>query len=288
MRATTDDSGCSRELVLEYIRIAPLALCIREINRFLAFDILKRERIIDADAPVLDVGCGDGFWWTLQDVEGRSIYGVDISSAEITRAQRHINAAMADISQTRPFPDINFPTIVANCSLEHVLDIDGALSVMSDCATDDGQLVMFVPAMKWFYQGHIQKYLLTHYPRIAMTLSGMVNGFFQHWHLYSIPVWRSILAQNNWEVTHVYGLGNARSEMLFRLLLPMSVPGFFFKGLTGFYPNRALKLVPDALLGPTSEVVRWIMTNPVVAGESPDAYEYVIVARRKQEGQADG
>ena len=32
-------------------------------------------------------------------------------------------------------------------------------------------------------------------PRVAMALSGALNGFFQHWHLYDEKVWRRLLEQ---------------------------------------------------------------------------------------------
>ena len=63
-------------------------------------------------------------------------------------------------------------------------------------AADDGRLVMFVPAPQWAYQGRIQSALLANAPRVAMAVAGALNGFFQHWHLYELAVWRQILAQN--------------------------------------------------------------------------------------------
>ncbi len=195
-----------------YIQSSPLALSLREVNRLMAFALLaeqdKQER--GEVMPVLDVGCGDGVWWMLLDVDRGLVYGVDISGSEIKRAQKHIHAVLADISKVRPFPEVSFPTVLANCSLEHVPDIQGALDTIRRCAIEkNGRLVLFVPAVQWGYQGMIQAFFLRHAPRLAMSLSGALNGFFQHWHLYDLSVWESILARSGWKtrghgwVTHV-------------------------------------------------------------------------------------
>ena len=46
---------------LAYLEHAPLSLTLREINRLVALESVTSRR-----GPVLDVGCGDGFWWTLR------------------------------------------------------------------------------------------------------------------------------------------------------------------------------------------------------------------------------
>jgi hypothetical protein len=43
-----------------YLRQAPLSLCLRELNRLIA--IQHAEAGAPTLSPVLDVGCGDGFW----------------------------------------------------------------------------------------------------------------------------------------------------------------------------------------------------------------------------------
>ncbi len=107
---------------LAYLRHAPLSLSLREINRLVAFQSFAGGR-----GPVLDVGCGDGFWWTIRH-DDREIYGIDISAREIAQARERINAEIIDVSRQTPFEDKKFGEIIGNCSLEHVPDIDAALS----------------------------------------------------------------------------------------------------------------------------------------------------------------
>jgi SAM-dependent methyltransferase len=258
--------------VRAYVRHAPVSLVVREINRLIAFAALAGTR-----GPVLDVGCGDGFWWTVRD-EPREVYGVDISEREIAQARTRIHAELTDVSRETPFPGVGFAEIIGNCSLEHIPDIDAALSHLRAAAAPSGRLLMFVPTPRWAYQGRTQSALLRYAPRLAMTLSGALNGFFQHWHLYDVKVWTRLLAQNGWRVTHSYGLGSARSEFLFRLFMPPAFGEFLVKKATGNYPSKLAAGIPDAAIGPLVKLVTWGVQDPIVSIDSPHAYEYLIAA----------
>ncbi|HSR97599.1 MAG TPA: class I SAM-dependent methyltransferase, partial [Kofleriaceae bacterium] len=141
--------------VYAYLRHAPLSLTLREINRLIAIEAVAR-----GERPVLDVGCGDGFWWTLRGDDPREVYGIDISAREIAQAKTRIHAELTDVSRERPFPGIEFREIIGNCSLEHVPDIDAALSNLRKAAAPDARLLMFVPTPRWAYQGKLQSWLL--------------------------------------------------------------------------------------------------------------------------------
>ena len=257
---------------LAYLRHAPLSLSLREINRLVAF-----QSVAGARGPVLDVGCGDGFWWTIR-ADDREIYGIDISASEISQARERINAELTDVSRETPFVGKKFEEIIGNCSLEHVPDIDAALLNLRRAASDKARLLMFVPSPRWAYHGKTQELLLKRAPRVAMALSGALNGFFQHWHLYDAKVWQRLLEQNGWRVDTMHGLGSARSEFLFRLFLPPAFVEFAVKKLTGFYPSRLARLLPDAAIAPLARLVRWAVSDPIVPVDSPHAYEYLIIA----------
>jgi SAM-dependent methyltransferase len=257
---------------LAYLRHAPLSLTLREINRLVALQSVEGTR-----GPVLDVGCGDGFWWTLRD-DNREIYGIDISASEIAQAKKRINAELSDVSRETPFDGTKFAELIGNCSLEHVPDIDAALANLRAAAASDARLVMFVPTPRWAYQGRVQSLLLDKAPRIAMAVAGAMNGFFQHWHLYDQKVWARLLETHGWRVREIHGLGSARSEFLFRAFMPPAFAEFIAKKLTGFYPSKLARFVPDSAIAPLAKLVRWAVSNPIVAPDSPYAYEYMIVA----------
>ena len=97
---------------LAYVRHAPLSLALREINRLVAFSAVASAR-----GPVLDVGCGDGFWWTqMRDGHGE-VYGIDISASEVAQARERIHAEITDVSSEQPFVGTQFKEIIGNFSL---------------------------------------------------------------------------------------------------------------------------------------------------------------------------
>ena len=135
-----------------------------------------------------------------------------------------------------------------------------------------------MPTPRWAYQGRLQTWLVRRAPRVAMSLAGALNGFFQHWHLYDVKVWTALLAQNGWRVRASYGLGSARSEFLFRAFLPPAFLAFVAKKVTGFYPSKLARFLPRAALAPAVRLVRWAVSDPLVPVDSPTAYEYLLVA----------
>jgi len=255
-----------------YLRHAPVSLALREINRLVAV-----AAVTGARGPVLDVGCGDGFWWTVRH-DGRDIYGIDISAREVAQARERIRAELVDVSRERPFPDQRFAEIIGNCSLEHVPDIDAALANLRAAAADGARLLMFVPTPQWALQGQTQKLLMKRMPRVAMAIAGAFNGFFQHWHLYDYKVWQHLLERHGWKVRGTFGLGSARSELLFRAFLPPAFVEFVAKQLFGTYPSRLARFLPDLALSPLVKLVRWAIDDPLVSADAPTAYEYLIVA----------
>jgi ubiquinone/menaquinone biosynthesis C-methylase UbiE len=270
------------QIARAYVRQAPVSLCLRELNRLIAIEMVDSQDGETPRTPVLDVGCGDGHWWTHRDNSARKVYGIDISTSEVLQAKKRITAEVVDISKDVPFSEVRFKEIIGNCSLEHVRDIDAALGNLLKAAAPGARLVLFVPTPQWAFQGYTLTFLLKHFPRLAMTFSGALNGFFQHWHLYEMPVWQAILKNNGWKVTEVHGVGNSRAEFLFRLFLPVSFIGYLPKVFFGKYPNRILKLFPDFCLIPALKILKWALATPLVEATSSKAYEYMIIAEAPQ------
>lgn len=264
-----------------YLRHAPLSLAVRELNRLVAIHAIESGSL-GHRGPVLDVGCGDGFWWSVRGRGDRRVVGVDISEREISLARRHIDASLLDISERTPEGG-PFGLILGNCSLEHVRRIDRALTNLRRVAAPDARLVIFVPSPSWAYQGRTQELLLSVAPRTAMALSGAFNGFFQHWHLYDINIWKQVLAQNGWRTTAAWGIGSSRSEFLFRLFLPPAFGSFLVKNVLGVYPELALRHVPGAALSPIEALAAWGLADPIGPVDNPHAYEYAIVAEPSDE-----
>jgi SAM-dependent methyltransferase len=76
----------------------------------------------DADAPVLDLGCGAGVPVTRWLAARRTVVGVDLSLRQLALARRHIPGAhliQADMTEI-DFPDAAFGAVVSLYAIIHV------------------------------------------------------------------------------------------------------------------------------------------------------------------------
>jgi len=107
------------EIIENYLQHAPVSLTIREVNRIMAFQAYLKEggRL---HFPVLDAGCGDGFWWKFLKKKEDLVYGIDISASELSYARSRLQAVeLCDISASIPFHGKKFETIIG-LSLIHI------------------------------------------------------------------------------------------------------------------------------------------------------------------------
>jgi trans-aconitate methyltransferase len=269
-------------IIMRYLKWAPISLVIREVSRINTLKLLTHSLKLETKSKVLDVGCGDGKWWQfLKDsFQDCTVDGIDISDKEVALANKTINASVHDI--TSPLKsDKKYDLVIGNCSLEHIFDIDAALKNIHSSLEDKGTFIMFVPTPFWAHKGHSMKLLSKVSPRLSMTFSGALNGFFQHWHLYNHKIWSSILKDCGFKVTHTHGLGNSKSEFLFRLFLIPSLISFSFKKLITVYPEKlVMPLIPKMFLKPLSNFLEQSLENELRDVEEYDIFEYVIVCEK--------
>lgn len=269
----------------EYLEWAPMSLAIREVTRINALNILdKTDKIFNAER-ILDVGCGDGRWWTHvipQNLD--KVHGLDISQREIDLANKVISAQCLDITSPNFVNDIKykkFDLIIGNCSLEHVYHIEKALKNINEVLSDKGTFILLVPTPYWALKGNSVKFLNDISPRLSMGFSGLLNGFFQHWHLYDHKIWNSVLSNYNFKVKAVYGNGNSNSEFLFRLGLPTAFISFLVKCFTGKYLNYFMsKITPAGLKKSVSGKICSYLDDHLVGPDANDIFEYMIVCEK--------
>lgn len=274
-----------KKSIEDYIRWSPISLVIRESCRIFIFKKIIAKYKVNSNADILDVGCGDGRWWSIiNDPKSFNVYGIDINESEIKKAKAVIHAQYGDISNSnsKHIFNLNFDLVIGNCSMEHIPDIDSALANISAICKTKGLLVLIVPTPYWAHNGKIIRALDKLSPRFSMCFSGAVNGFFQHWHLYNYKIWKNILKEHEFEVLEVNGIGTARLEFLFRLFLPSGFLAFLVKKITGRYLNYFLtKLVPRILVEKIAGKIYREVVNCEVSKDSKTAFEYIIVATKK-------
>jgi SAM-dependent methyltransferase len=273
------------EVVEKYIAWAPVSLAIREVSRINALKILDQKlKIFDASS-ILDIGCGDGKWWTYTLPEGLNrVHGIDISKSEISLAAKYISSQCLDVTSSEFINEIkikNYQLVIGNCSLEHVYRIDKAFQNIYRVMEKDGYFILLVPTPYWALKGKSIKFLNNLSPRLSMAFSGLVNGFFQHWHLYNDNLWRSILSNYQFKVEEVYGLGNGKSEFIFRLGLVPAFFSFLVKCLTGKYLTFFIgPLIPKRLKNKIAQSLVKCLETELLSPHADDIFEYMFVCRK--------
>jgi SAM-dependent methyltransferase len=273
------------EISKSYLEWAPLSLTIREITRIHALYLLDdQEKIFEAN-KILDVGCGDGRWWIHMLPDSlHKVHGVDISKNEVSLATKLISTQCLDIAAPDFLEKIKFKKfdlIIGNCSLEHVYHIDLALENINSVLNDGGVFILLVPTPSWALKGKSVRLLNAISPRLAMSFSGLINGFFQHWHLYNYQIWSSLLKSFNFKIKTIFGIGNSKSEFLFRLALPMSFISFLVKSFLGKYLNYYLMpFLPLRIKNILSTKIVSSINDELQSPKSRDIFEYMIVCTK--------
>ena len=105
-------------------------------------------------SPILDLCCGDGFFATRLGLE--NAYGCDVSAEVIQEAKKRPCYQEAEICDARDlslYSNNFFGSVISNCALEHVDDIQKAIISIHRVLKADGKLIMTVPSenlIAWF------------------------------------------------------------------------------------------------------------------------------------------
>lgn len=110
----------------DYAKLAPISLFIIRAKECELFSRYVYPR------PVLDIGCGEGIFAGML-FDGEIDAGIDpdeknVKSAQKSNMYKEVYCAGAE---NLPFADNSFRTIISNCVLEHVQDIDRVFSEMN-------------------------------------------------------------------------------------------------------------------------------------------------------------
>ncbi|MCF7809534.1 class I SAM-dependent methyltransferase [bacterium] len=126
-------------------------------------DLEKFLQSITKGSSVLDAGCGDGYLLDSLSNKCSMMTGVDISSAALQKARKRFGDNILLIQsfiENLPFADNSFDTVVSAHTLEHVKDIDKAVSELKRVAVKS--LVILVPRQE--YLPYTEDYHLQFFP----------------------------------------------------------------------------------------------------------------------------
>lgn len=227
--------------------------------------------------PILDLGTGDGHFAAVSYGEPIDV-GVDILWRDLKEAAARpgVYRGVARASATGlPFRDGAFNTVVSNCVIEHIPDLDATLSEIARVLAPGGMFATTLPSQ------HFADYLLgsTLLRRIGLRgLSRLYGEFFNrishHCHVYPPEVWAQKLKSHGLHIVqHRYYFSPA-AHRAFDLSHYLSVPNLISRGLTGKW------VLHPAQMWPFGWWLRRYYEEPLPA---VGAYQFVRCEKRASE-----
>jgi SAM-dependent methyltransferase len=139
-----------------------------------------------SDTMILDYGCGAGQIVKLLRADGRAAFGCDVFydggdySSQIDSDLFGTAIRKMDAEDKIPFDDASFDFVINNQVMEHVRDIDRALSEIDRVLKPGGRVLSLFPDKSVWREGHCGIPFLHWFPKRS------------HWRLYYAAAWRLI------------------------------------------------------------------------------------------------
>lgn len=218
---------------------------VREVPPFRALlraiEAALVRRLLPAEGPVLDLGCGDGMFTTLTLADdphhtGRVMYGVEPDAAEAARAKR--TGTYAEVYETSaaamPLPNGACGAVLANSVLEHIPDLDPVLREVHRVLRPGGSFLITAPN-DTFGDGFGVAVMLDRVglPGVAARYRAWFNELARHRHRLSADQWQARLAAVGLETVHHERYFAPTAMFWFDLLHYVSVPSLLARRTLG-------------------------------------------------------
>jgi SAM-dependent methyltransferase len=153
---------------------------------------------LQLEEPVLDIGCGNGYFAEVA-LHNKIHSAIEIDLSQVKQAAVHDKytyALVADANRL-PYKNGHFATVISNCVMEHIRDIEAALEEIQRVLTPGGKFFFTVPTQwfaEWFYLSWLLKKL--HLNGQAEKQVQRYNRRQLHFHLYSVEEWEGLLQRS--------------------------------------------------------------------------------------------
>ncbi len=185
--------------------------------------------------PVLDAGCGDGFF--VRATFGSALdEGVDLDEGELKQARKsgcYRDTHHANILKM-PFPNSKFRTVISNCVLEHVMDIDSALREIARVLKPGGRLLMTAPSECFNTCSIFQKWL--NHLRLnflARKYIESLNKVFKHSHVDNAETWEKRFKKAGFRIEKTEYFVSIPAYHAYEIWLITALPSKLWKVLFG-------------------------------------------------------
>lgn len=160
--------------------------------------------------PILDFGCGDGFFTTTFMPPASIEWGLDLATSRIDQATStgRYRKLITYAGQQIPLPDCSCQTIMANSVFEHLPNLELTLAELRRIIKPKGCLIVTVMAKPWETNlvANKKKYFpswLANLPQInqlGLAYQKWWRKIQFHHQLYSVKEWQKKFAAQHWRV----------------------------------------------------------------------------------------
>ncbi len=186
--------------------------------------------------PVLDIGCGDGNFASIAYSEPIDV-GLDPMDRDLAEAATMRPGVYLDVvkgsATSLPFADGSFGTVISNCVIEHIPDVDATLSEISRVLRPGGAFATTLPSE------HYPEFLLgstlfrkARLDRASAAYGDFFNRISYHYHVDPPEIWEERLmrvgmtmaehqyyfsesAHHAFDMAHYLGAPNLLTKRLF-------------------------------------------------------------------------
>jgi SAM-dependent methyltransferase len=209
----------------------------RALIRALEHRLFAEQAIV---RPVLDIGCGDGHYAAAAFPEGLDA-GIDITRPIVAEAAQHgpyRSLAVADGTRL-PYAGAAFRTVVSNCVIEHIPNIEGLVAEVSRVLAPGGRFIFSVPGERF------TESLFTVRTLAGLGLTGPAERYGKWWNgnafhctLESPAQWQARLERHGLRMDkHEYYM-SLDAARVFELSHYYAVPSIAWHKLTGRWSLR--------------------------------------------------
>ena len=132
----------AQEVLASYDAVSTLYPHIPPLSHWRAWEYAAYQNY-QLDGRILDLGCGDGRYFKLNWPQATDVIGVDMEPevAELGRQSGVYRAVHVVPAHQIPEPSASFDHVFANCSLEHMDQLDEVLAEINRCLKPGGRLL---------------------------------------------------------------------------------------------------------------------------------------------------